>query len=406
MLRLFIALALTSLVSLNVNSQEKESKVKFTFGGRFDAYATYDSHQIIHNTTMEYIAPAAPEFNEFGEDISRRPEFIGSVASSVLNASAAMENILGANAKVFVEIDFLGSGSAPLGVPRLRHGFVSLDWGKNKFLIGQTNALQGFDVAAPTVNYAAGNPYMIICRPFQARYTRETGEYSKLDLALTLYSGINGNAQTQGLLPDFHARYMFGNPEGFSAGITAGITPLKPRTLTEQNRLASEYLMSWDVAAYARYRFSGHSLLFYTIGGANLTHLNLMGGYAPLYEDVTAGIDDYGYGATEMISLLLDYDTPRWKGWGAGLFLGYMKNLGSCDELYLDELYQRYVPNLEAHWRIQPRVTYKYKSLLFGLEYSYSESSWANDMDLNYRPVGELSTSKNNRVVFLTRFTF
>ncbi len=406
MLRLFIALAFGSLACFSANAQEKESKVKFTFGGRFDAYATYDSHQIIHNTTLEYIAPAAPEFNDFGEDISKRPEFIGSVASSVLNASATMDDILSAKAKVFVEIDFLGSGSAPIGVPRLRHGFLSLDWGKDKFLIGQTNALQGFDVAAPTVNYAAGNPYMIICRPFQARYTRGLGEFSKLDLALTLYSGINGLAQTQGLIPDFHARYMFGNPESFSAGITAGVTPMKPRTLTEQERLSSEYILGWDFAAYARYRFLGHSLLFYTIGGANLTHLNLMGGFAPLYNDVNSAIDDYGYGSTQMISLLLDYDTPRLKGWGAGLFLGYMKNLGSSDELYLDELYQRYVPNLEAHWRVQPRVTYKYKSLLFGLEYSYSESSWAEQMDLNYRPVGELSTSKNNRVVFLTRFTF
>ncbi|MFI3295149.1 MAG: hypothetical protein R3Y19_03935 [Rikenellaceae bacterium] len=408
---LLVALATTYTFVANAQSttqdslsaKKSESKIQVKFGGRLDVVGTYDSYGTISQRNVEFIAPAAAQYNSYGEDISATPSTAFSFAPSRLNMTVTTNDFLGASIKSFIEIDFMGTGDAPINVPRLRHGYVSLDWGKRKLLIGQTSAIAGLEISTNALTYGSGSPYLITSRPVQLIFTQKVSEYSYFDFAVA----VNGSGQMQGLIPDFHARYMFGDPSKFSAGISGGITPVKPRYLTDDERLSSQYVVGWDVSAFAKYKTGGHTLTFYGIMGANLSHLHLLGGYAPLASDVDAGVDDYGYASTKVISLLFDYETKRCKNWGAGLLLGYQANLGSTGAIDVSQLDQHLANNLDSFWAIQPRITYLVNNrLLFGLEYSYSQSSWAESMDSNYKAVGELTKTHNNRAVFLTRFTF
>lgn len=410
----FLLLFITFLLGANVvvwgQDTEISSKPKFFFGGRIDVMAFYDSYSTIDSRNgTQYIMPAAPVYNAKGEDINAQGMVRFSIAPTRLFFGVNVPNVWGGKGRGYVEIDFMGNGNTFINMPRIRHAYFSLDWKRQSVLLGQTSHLATIDqAAANTVSFGGGYPFYPLSRPIQARFTQRLGENGSFALALAMFGGVSGVEQSYALMPDLHARFLMGNPNRLSGGIVGGVSFLRPRTLTADSSITRKNIMSWDVTAFVKYAFSGgHSVTIFAMVGTNLRRYEMIGGYAPVLADVNQGMQDYNYDGLTTFSAWLDYNSKSYKGWQYGLFAGLQQNLGTAQPVNVEMATVGLAPDISYFWRIQPRVTYTYKNFLtFGLEYSYSQSQWAKNMNNNAIATQVYKNADNNRITFLARFKF
>lgn len=387
---------------------DSTSRVKFKFGGRIDLMGFYDSYESIDQRGgAQYLFPKAPIFNSVGSDINFANRFRMSMAPTRFHASITVPELLGATGRGYVEIDFMGNGDAVVNMPRLRHAYFALDWARQSLLLGQTSHLVLMDDPANTVSFGSGWPFNPLSRPVQIRFSQKLAVNGQFDIALAMFTGSQSTAQSYAVLPDLHARFLFGNPKRLSAGVAAGASLLKPRTITADSTRATSQVLAWDASMFLKYRFAaGHSITIFGMYGTNLSRFDMIGGYAPLLADVNSGVQDYGYQAIGTLSLWVDYQTKQWKGWQLGLFAGLQQNTGTNQEVNT-ALATTPHKGVNNFWRVAPRIYYNYKnSLTFGLEYLYTMATWTESYDKNFRPSAVYNNTFNNRVTLLARFKF
>lgn len=402
----FILAAMTASLTA-AGAGKGESRVKFRFGGRLDAQVFTDSYASkTKNSGIFYYFPLAPDYNSYGEDINRENSLRFGVASTRLNATVSADDILGATAKAYIETDFMGTGDN-LGVLRLRHAYIALDWKRGQLLIGQTNNLAVADELFPnTVSFGCATPLNPLSRIPQIRYTQRLGEIVRLTGALQMYAGTEGEAQAYGMIPEVALRLAIGDPKGSMIGFGGAVKSIRPRNLTEDRTRTFKRMTAFNASVFGLHTFGGgHKLSAFAIWGQDLSTLSLIGGYGPKLRDIASADPDYGYTATQTVSMWADFETKTMKGWQPGILAGWTKNLGTGQEV---DLAQASIPDLGIDWyfRLSPRLWYHYKQLSFGLEYMYSLASWGREFDTRYRPTERYAHSQNHRVTLLARFKF
>ncbi len=386
---------------------KKESRVKFRFGGRLDAQVFTDSYASkTRNGGIFYYFPLAPVYNKYGEDINRENSLRFGVANTRLSVGATAADILGATATAFVETDFMGTGDN-LGVLRLRHAYVSLDWKRSRLLIGQTNNLAVPEEIFPnTVAHGSGTPINPQSRIPQIRFTQRLGDLVRLTGALGMYAGTEGEAQAYGMVPDIALRLTVGGPKGSMVGFGGGFKSIRPRNLTADSVRTFKRMVAFNASVFGLHTFGGgHKLSAFAMWGQDLSTLSMLGGYGPRLRDIAAGDADYGYTATQTVAVWLNYESKVMKGWQPGFFTGWTKNLGTGKEV---DLAKAAIPDKGIDWyfRLSPRLWYHYRMLSFGLEYMYSLASWGREFDSHYRPTERYANTHNHRVTLLARFKF
>lgn len=407
-LSVFILIALSAAcLSARAEGDAPQKKVRFKFGGRLDAQVFTDTYasKATYNGLF-YFFPLAPEYNKYGDDIRRESSLRFGVANTRLSAAVMASGILGAEAKAFVETDFMGSGNV-FGVLRLRHAYISLDWPRSQLLIGQTNNLAvPEDIFPNTVAHGCGTPMNPLSRIPQVRYTRRFGEVVRLSGALQMYAGAEGEAQSYGMIPDVTLRLTVGDPKGSMIGFGGGFKSIRPRNLTADSVRTTKRMTAFNASIFGLHTFGGgHKITAFAMWGQDLSTLNMLGGYGPQLRDIFAGDLDYGYTATQAVALWADFETRVMKGWQPGLFTGWTKNLGTGKPV---DLASAAIPDKGIDWyfRLSPRLWYHYKMLSFGLEYMYSLASWGRSFDAYYRPTERWANTDNHRVTLLARFKF
>lgn len=396
---------LTAFAEKPEKSKKDPNKVSIKFGGQVDLLTYFDTYNSIDTRNgVQYYFPLAPVYNGKGEDVNRLDRIRFSVAPTRLNFAVKVPKLSpSASARAFVEADFMGATSTVLGGVRLRHAFFEINWKNQSLLLGQTSHLIMPDSIAPsTVTFGGGFCLSPLNRPIQVRFKQRFLKNSSFEIAAAMMAGNEGDMQSFSVIPDIHARLNF-NFGKHTIGLTGGLKVLKPRNLTADSSKTNQTLICFDAAAYYKVKFSKHSISLYAMWGQDANALGIIGGYAPLLVD--KGMQDYRYGATSSISAWLDYQTPTWKGFYAGIFAGAQKNLGSIRQLDLDK---QTIPNygIDAFVRIAPRIAFNYKMLTFGLEYMFSQASWAKSMDSFYCPTELYRSTYNNRITILARFKF
>ena len=409
MKRTFILFILAATIAnMSASGAEKgESRVTFKFGGRLDAQVFTDTYASkAKNGGIFYYFPLAPEYNQYGDDISSLNSLRFGVANTRINGTLTAKDVLGATAKAFVETDFMGSGDI-LGVLRLRHAYISLDWKRGQLLIGQTNNLAVPEEIFPnTVSHGCGTPLNPLSRIPQIRYTQRFGKLVRLTGALQMYSGTEGEAQAYGMIPEFALRLTVGDPKGSMIGVEGAIKSIRPRNLTDDEVPTYKRMAAFNASIFGLHTFGGgHKLSAFAMWGQDLSTLNMLGGYGPKLRDVAAGNPDYGYTATQTVAAWIDFETKVMKGWQPGILTGWTKNLGSGQPI---DLSAASIPDQGIDWyfRLAPRLWYHYKPLSFGLEYMYSLASWGSAFDDLYCPTARYAKSQNHRVTLLVRFKF
>lgn len=397
----------SATASTKAPKQKDSTKVSFRFGGRADVVFMYDSYKSVdRGNGLQYNYPLAPEYNSAGGDVNFQNRLRFNIASSRINFTVGVPELLNARGTAFVEADFMGSTESVLSVLRLRHAYFRLDWKKRYMLLGQTSHLTMPESMSPnTVLFGCGTPFNPLNRPVQAQYGQKIGRMVNFDVALALFGGAQGERQSYAMLPDMHARFTFGDPNSLLFGVVGGVKWVKPRTLTADSSIAKQKVVSFDAAVFMRYSFgSGHALRLFGIWGQDLSPLAIMGGYAPLESQVTT-TEDYGYATISAYSLWLDYETKIFEGFQAGVFCGFQKNLGAKEMVDMNRATVT-SRGIDMAYRIAPRLWYHYRGLSFGLEYTYTTAVWAANMNRYYQMTEAHSPTFDNRITLLARYKF
>lgn len=318
-----------------------------------------------------------------------------------------------------IEGDFFGntevnantSGTGSIGLFRLRHATIKLDWTKTSLTFGQTWYPTFVPEVFPGVaNFNTG----IMFNPFgwasQIRFKQKLSD--KISLDLVAYkdreftaSSVTGTAPNtpsfNSTIPTLHGQLQFKN-KNIVAGVGAEFQSLKP--VTESGGLVSdEKLNSSTVFGYFKYSNDDIIAKFYGISGGNLTHLVMLGGYGSYAN--SNGIDSYK--PTRTSSFWLDIASNKQKI-APGIFAGYTKNNGLSDAGY-KALYMRGLNGttraVDNVWRVSARVDFKENKFKLTPEVEYTAATWGT-MDNSAKVTSAKENVGNFRALVSATYSF
>ncbi|MFT3919417.1 hypothetical protein [Cloacibacterium sp.] len=318
-----------------------------------------------------------------------------------------------------IEGDFFGntevnantSGTGSIGLFRLRHATIKLDWTKTSLTFGQTWYPTFVPEVFPGVaNFNTG----IMFNPFgwasQIRFKQKLS--NKISLDLVAYkdreftaSSVTGTAPNtpsfNSTIPTLHGQLQFKN-KNIVAGVGAEFQSLKP--VTESGGLVSdEKLNSSTVFGYFKYSNDDIIAKFYGISGGNLTHLVMLGGYGSYAN--SNGIDSYK--PTRTSAFWLDIASNKQKI-APGIFAGYTKNNGLSDAGY-KALYMRGLNGttraVDNVWRVSARVDFKENKFKLTPEVEYTAATWGT-MDTSAKVTSAKENVGNFRALVSATYSF
>ncbi|MCD8186885.1 MAG: hypothetical protein LUD68_10765 [Rikenellaceae bacterium] len=124
MTRTFIFLVIY-LGALSLTAQPGRPEIKV--GGTFFLYGFSDSYRSVESRDGLYsFYPLAPRPDPNGKDLHRAGQFGMSVYATRLHVELTEFTVLDAQARLHIEIDFMGTGNDVLQLLRLRHAYLYL----------------------------------------------------------------------------------------------------------------------------------------------------------------------------------------------------------------------------------------------------------------------------------------
>ena len=134
--------------------------------------------------------------------------------------------------------------------------------------------------------------------------------------------------------------------------------------------------------------------------GSNLTQTSMLGGYGIKSVDERTG--EMEYTPIRVSSSWVNVVYGR--KWKPGIFLGYVKNLGTSDELISGELCGTGT-DVDHVFMGGAELTYNLPHWKFGLEYTYSSAAYGS-LDKSDGKIIDTNSVGNNRIVAVAIFTF
>ena len=416
--RSFLLIFLLSQFSIFNSVQAQDSnKVSVKLYGFIRNYLTFDSRKTYTVIGDQYnMIPFDERWNEDGsEDLNAVPNLQLQALTSRFGVSIQGPQLWHWRLSGKLEGDFGGFGTNNT-ILRLRLAYVKLTRGSSEFLVGQDwHPLSG-DIMPEVLGMAAG-----------ARGTRYWGSFGYTAALLWQLQYMNNgpkspNDPTSIASIDFAHKAVW--PEAFlglnfkqgpwyvQAGVDAQI--IKPRThalIGGVTQKVDETVESITPTLYAQYVEGPWSVKFRTLLAQNTSHLNQLVGYG-----VTAVNADGSWDYAPLRATISYLNIAYGKKVRCNLFLGYMKNLGAGEDLWLDpatggyHIYMKGGENfthLNIVYRIAPSISYNVSAFTLGLEY---EATWATYGDLNSKGAvvnnSSLHDVVNHRLCALVKYNF
>ncbi len=337
--------------------------------------------------------------------------------------------LLGMQSSGKIEADFGGFGTNNM-VLRIRQAFVKLsskdEKGSREFLVGQTwHPLSG-DIMPEVLGMAAGAPFRPHSRTPQVRGIRYWGSFG-FTAALLYQLQYMNNGPTSASDPtstnktDFALNALW--PEAFLGfnfkqgpwyvQLGCDFQTIKPRThalVGTVTKKVDESVSSFTPTLYAQYVEGNWSVKFRTLLAQNTSHLNQLVGYG--VTDVNA---DGSWNYAPIRNTISYLNIAYGKKVRYNLFLGYMKNLGSGEDLYDfgTNSYRIYMKgannftNLNSIYRIAPSISYNVKAFNIGLEYEWTACTYGDiNTDGSIKDNDNLHQVSNHRICALVKYNF
>lgn len=346
-----------------------------------------------------------------GDDVNKASQSNFLSITSRLGVKVKGPNVWGAKTCGVLEGDFFGNfEGSTVGLFRLRHGYVNLDWSKTSLTMGQTWYPQFIPEVFPGVaNFNTG----IMFNPFgwatqvkvKQMLTKEISftavAYKEREFTTqTAATGSQNSAAINSALPTLHGQFQFKN-KSVILGIGGEYKSLQPLTSngSATNLLVSkEKVNSTSFFGYAKYSNEKISIKAYGITGGNLANFVMLGGFTGKTE---AGKVET-YDPIKTTAFWFDI-ASNGKKIAPGVFFGYTKNNGSSDDNSTATFvnYSRGVSGnrvVDKVWRASGRVDFKQNKFRISPEIEYTVATWGDliknngTADTNKKDLGNFRT--------------
>ena len=431
-----LIMAAAMLLSLPFVSAQDSHNVSVRPYGFIRNYLTFDSRNTYTVVGGEYnMIPYDVLWNEDNsEDLNAVPNMQMQALTSRFGFRILGPQLKGWTLTGKLEGDFGGFGTNNT-VLRLRLAYLRLAMQGTELLVGQDwHPLSG-DIMPEVLGMAAGAPFRPHSRTPQIRGTRYFGSFGYTAALLWQLQYMN-NGPKSASDPTCVASIDFAHhalwPEAFIglnfregpwyAQLGADAQIIKPRThalIGGITKKVDESVSSITPTLYAQYFDAHWSVKFRTLLASNTSHLNQLVGYA--VTDVNAdGSWNYAPLKATISYLNIAYikyiGTPHDSHLQFNLFLGYMKNLGAGEDLWLDpstggyHIYMKGGENfthLDQVYRIAPSVCYSIHRFDIGLEYELTAATYgdiANDGSILLND--NLHQVVNHRICTMVKYNF
>lgn len=317
-----------------------------------------------------------------------------------------------------IEFDFRGNGNDNLSALRLRQAYFNLDWGKDKLLVGQTSHPFFGEVSPQILNLNTGSPFQPFGRAPQIRYRHNEGAL-QLQVAAVWQSQFkshgstandgSGNSRNQAPhknsnIPEVALGIDY-KADGWMVGVGMDMLSIVPRTVAVGGDGSSykvdERLTTVSYEAHVKYQKGLWFCAAKSTLGANFTHTSMLGGYAVKSQNVVTGEREYTpfRNTANWINILYG------KKWKPGIFIGYIKNLGTSDDMNLDNkvVYGTGI-NIDRLLSGTFELTYNVPHWKIGAEYNYT-SAWYG-INRKDGKVENTHSVGNNRLVLTAIYSF
>jgi len=411
----------------------KDVSLKIYGHVRTDLY--YNSRDNVQSVDgLFYSYPKDEVLDHYGNDINGSDNSNMYTVYSRMGFDFAGPMIGKAKTSAKIEFDFRGNGNDNLSALRLRHAYFNFDWGKNKVLVGQTSHPFFGEVSPQILNLNTGSPFQPFGRAPQIRYRHNNGAL-QLQVAAVWQSQFKshgptaddgtgkGNARNQyphknSNIPELALGIDY-KANGWIVGVGIDMLSIVPRTKATVSDLLSSY---WDpekgeptttykvderlttVSYEAHVKYQKDKLFFAAKStlGSNFTHTSMLGGYAVKSQDAITGEREYTPFRNSSNWINIVYG----KKWKPGIFFGYIKNLGTADDMEMGDNKAIYGTgtNIDQLLSGTFELTYNVPHWKIGAEYNYT-SAWYGKTQKDGK-VKDTHAVGNNRLVLSATYSF
>ncbi len=393
-----IVVILCSFISIVAQSQgfvtPKDIKVEFSGFVRNDFILDSRRNVCGCDHLLEFY-PFKPEYDENGEDINKVANAHLLNTFSRFGTRFSGLELGKVVISAYIEVDFTGFNETN-GI-RLRHAYTSFAFSKSTLLFGRAWHPTFIEKVYPSVlNENTGLPFQVFNRSPQLRFTHHlapgfdiiAAAVYQFNYANTGPDGKTYSYQRNAVVPNLHGQLQYFN-EHWTLGAAFDWKSIQPRTKTTGTQgtfKTTEKLNTWAGIAYLKYVNDKLEFKAKTMYGQNVSESLLPGGYAVASTDPATGAETYTPSNHIYNWLNITYG----KKWKAGLFAGYLKNLGTS-EVPVGLVYGM-ATDIDRIYKISPQLIYTYKNLMLGWELSMTTAAYG---DFDYEDYGKVKNAEN-----------
>jgi hypothetical protein len=347
--------------------------------------------------------------------------------------------ILRAKTTANIETDFAGDLGVNPAMLRVRQANAVFSWPKASLLVGQTwhpfwsgkvfPIVAGLNTGAPfqpfnrspqiRVDYKP-NPNLIVSAAMVSEFQYKSYGFAKIDsmypkaMFCTDKSDLfNRNAA----LPEMILNAEL-NDGGFTIGAGTSLKFIKPTLYTVEmvpgkdvnKYISDELLRSISFVGYTQYAKNKLVVKAKAVLGQNMTHLTIPGGYGVKSVDASTGAMTY----TPYNSFTSFVNAVYGLKYQAGIFAGYMKNLGTTDALFNFatsgapvSVTPGLVPKVASIYRVAPSFAINVSKLRFVFEYELTSATFGQgDITLSNGLYGSSVDVTNHRGNLVLMYSF
>ena len=380
-------------------------------------YDTRQTNEAVEGLFTFY--PLKKQLDANGKDINAadKANFI-SIASR-LSTRFFAPDIFNAKSSAYIEFDFTGTSNTN-GL-RYRQGYVNLAWQKANLLIGRTWHPLASGTVPNVIALNTGAPFWSFNRSDMARFDFKPKHWLLSFFALyqSDYASLGPAPGTAGgavknpvylrdaLMPEFALHLAYRVPT-FQGGVIGTLKSIKPRQYTMGDYAVpngpkyktDETLTTCALQAYTQYQSAGFILKAQATYTQNTTESLMLGGYAVSAIDPNTGHEQYT--PTQHLNYWLNIDYG--KTWQAGLFAGYIQNLGTLKNV-AGAWFAR-AEDIKYMYRLAPHLFYNVNNWQFAAEFEYTVAAFGEVQPNQKAKIINASEVANFRTNLMVCFYF
>jgi hypothetical protein len=356
-----------------------------------------------------------------------------------LGVRIAGPEILKAKTSANIEADFAGDLGVNPAMLRVRQANAVFSWTKTSLLVGQTwhpfwsgkvfPIVGGLNTGAPFQPFNRSpqirfdykpSAKFILSAAMVSEFQYKSYGFSKIDSMYPksmTYSDKTDVFNRNAGIPEMVANIEHNNG-GFTIGAGASLKYILPTLYTVEKVAGKDlkkYVSDDKVQAVSFVGYSQYTRKMFTIKakavvGQNMTHLNIPGGYGVKSLNETTGAMTY----TPYNSMTGFVNAVYGKKYQAGIFAGYMKNMGTKDALYNfgteaspSTVTPGLLPNIASVYRVAPSFALNVSKLRFMLEYELTSAKYGTgSIDVTDGLFNQSVEATNNRVQLMLMYSF